>query len=173
MVYPGSTVLLHQLLLVLSPSESQLIVPAVSSDEPGTSYGGEVEEISNVIDTALLACLELLESENAKIKESSKMQYVRVEDIQDNNKLVSFYTGFVSFMVFSALFEFLGPVFHNLTYWGSKERTTARNRRRKLDPKNQLFLLLVKLKLNLKLTDLAYRLGLSTSQLLVPSSKRT
>ena len=58
----------------LSPSESQLIVPAVSSDEPGTSYGGEVEEISNVIDTALLARIELLESENAKIKkESSKM----------------------------------------------------------------------------------------------------
>ena len=149
----------------LSPSESQLIVPAVSSDEPGTSYGGEVEEISNVIDTALLARIELLESENAKIKkESSKMQYFRVEDIQDNDKLVSFYTGFVSFMVFSAFFEFLGPVVHNLTYWGSKERTTARNRRRKLDPKNQLFLLLVKLKLNLKLTDLAYRFGLSTSQ---------
>ena len=34
----------------------------------------------------------------------------------------------------------------------------------KLDPKNQLFLVLVKLKLNLKLKDLAYRFGISPSQ---------
>ena len=67
-------------------------------------------------------------------------------------------------MVFSVFFEFLGPVVYNLNYWGSKERITKTSRRRKLDPKNQLFLVLVKLKVNLKLTDLAYRFGLSTSQ---------
>ena len=39
-----------------------------------------------------------------------------------------------------------------------------RQRSFKLDPKNQLFLLLVKLKLNLKVKDLAFRFGLSTSQ---------
>ena len=112
-----------------------------------------------------MARIEILESENAKIKEeSSKKQNFRIEDIQNNDKLVSFYTGFVSFMVFSAFFEFLGPVVYNLNYWGSKERITKTSRRRKLDPKNQLFLVLVKLKVNLKLTDLAYRFGLSTSQ---------
>ena len=65
--------------------------------------------------------------------------------------------------VFSAFFEFLGPVVHHLNYWGSKEKIRVRSRRRKLDPKNQLFLVLVKLKLNLKLTDLEYRFGLSSS----------
>ena len=66
-------------------------------------------------------------------------------------------------MVFSAFFEFLGPVVYHLNYWGSKEKTRIRSRRLKLDPKNKLFLVLVKLKLNLKLTDLAYRFGLSSS----------
>ena len=110
---------------ILSPSESLPTTPAIS-DEPGTSYGGEVtQRTSQVIDQALLARIEILESENAKIKEeSSKKQNFRIEDIQNNDKLVSFYAGFVSFMVFSAFFEFLGPVVYNLNYWGSKERIT-------------------------------------------------
>ena len=58
-------------------------------------------------------------------------------------------------MVFLAFFEFLGPVVEHLNYWGSKEGVRQRHRPRKLDAKNQLFLTLVKLKLNLKLTDLA------------------
>lgn len=119
-----------------------------------------------MMDAVLLARIEMLESENTALrKQPSKKQHFRIEDIQGDDKLISFYTGFVSFMVFSAFFEFLGPVVHHLNYWGSKEKTTIKTRRRKLDPKNQLFLVLVQLKLNLKLTDLSYRFGLSTSQI--------
>lgn len=67
-------------------------------------------------------------------------------------------------MVFLAFFEFLGLAVEQLNYWGSKEGVRQRHRTRKLDPKNQLFLTLVKLKLNLKLRDLAYRFGMSASQ---------
>ena len=79
------------------------------------------------------------------------------------HKLVQFYTGLLSYTVFLAFFEFLGPVVEHLNYWGSKEGHRRRSRSKKLDPKNQLFLTLVKLKLNLKLRDLALRFGLSTS----------
>ena len=67
-------------------------------------------------------------------------------------------------MLSSKFFEFLGPVVDHLIYWGSKEGVRQRHRVRKLNPKNQLFLTLVKLKLNLKLIDLAFRFGLSASQ---------
>ena len=57
-----------------------------------------------LIHTALLARIEFLESENAILKETPKAkQYFRIEDIQDDDKKVSFYTGFVSYMVFNSV----------------------------------------------------------------------
>ena len=50
-----------------------------------------------------------------------------------------------------------------VNYWGSKEHSHQRHYSRKLDSKNQFFLMLVKLKLNLKVPDLAFRFGISTS----------
>ena len=68
------------------------------------------------------------------------------------------------YRIFLAFFNFLGPVVNNLQYWRSKEDARVRNRKRKLDPENQLFLALVKLRLNLMTKDLAFRFGLSTAQ---------
>ena len=48
---------------------------------------------------------------------------------------------------------------------GCKEGSHLRKRCRKLNPENQLFMTLVKLRLNLKTTDLGFRFGLSTSQI--------
>lgn len=65
---------------------------------------------------------------------------------------------------FCIFFDFLGPAAYKLNYWGDGERKT--NRRRKnmaMDPLNQYFLTLVRLKLNLRVVDLAYRFGISTS----------
>ena len=60
-----------------------------------------------------------------------------------------------------AFFEFLKE---HLNYWGEKTVPHKRSHIRKLDTKNQLFLTLVKLPLNLKLKDLSFRFGLSTLQ---------
>lgn len=115
--------------------------------------------------SALLAKMELLESEHSKVKETlNKKRYFRIEDIEDSDKLIFFYTGFVSYMVLNAFFEFLGPVVHELTYWGSKSEGCRKRLSMKVNPKNHFFLVLVKLRLNLMLKDLAYRFGLSTSQ---------
>lgn len=68
-------------------------------------------------------------------------------------------------MMFLAFSEFLGPAVERLQYWGSKEsEDRQRAHSRKLGPKNELFLTLVKLKLNLPNIDLAVRFGISVTQ---------
>ena len=119
-----------------------------------------------LVNTSLLARIEFLESENAHMKEQSMPSVVhfRISQIKHDDHLVRFYTGFTSYMVYLAFFNFLGPVVYKLNYWGCKEGSRLRKRCRKLDPENQLFMTLVKLRLNLKTTDLGFHFGLSTSQ---------
>lgn len=121
-----------------------------------------------LVNTALLARVEALEAENCLLKKklnesAAKREYFRINYIQHDDKLVHFYTGFISFMVFQAFFSFLGPVVNELNYWGAKRGKRSRHRSQKLNPINQLFLLLVKLRLNLRQKDLAYRFGISTT----------
>ena len=149
-------------------SEAACSSRSVTPAPPPAAPTPPLHELSNssevLVNTALLSRIEVLEAENARLKTQQKIsKHFRIEAIQHNDKLVRFYTGFVSFMVFLAFFDFLGPVVEHLNYWGSKEGVRQRRRARKLDPRNQLFLTLVKLKLNLKVTDLAFRFGLSAS----------
>jgi len=132
-------------------------LPGVATSEDDSS--------SILVNRALISRIEVLEAENAHLKQAlaKERKFFQIEDIQHDDKLVSLYTGFVSFLVFNAFFEFLGPVVEHLNYWGAKEGVRQRRRKRKLDPKNQFFLTMVKLKLNLKLADLAYRFGVSST----------
>lgn len=140
-------------------ASSRSVTPAVIADEPGTSDAVSPEPCQ---ESALVARIEFLERQKSML--IVKKQYFRIDDICDDDKKFAFYTGFGSYNIFCAFFEFLGPVVNNLNYWGAKKRKNLnRCRLFKLDPKNQLFLLLVKLRLNLKLKDLAFRFGLSTS----------
>ena len=75
-----------------------------------------------VIYAALLARIEYLQSENLKLSTQHRdsKHYFRIEDIQSDDKLLCFYTGFTSFKIFMAFFEFLGPAKEHLNYWGEK-----------------------------------------------------
>ena len=141
-----------------TPSTSRSVTPVapVTSEEFNTSESTEME-----LHAALLVRIKALESENTKLQNISKN--FRIEDIQDDDRMILFYTGFVSYTVFSAFFEFLGPAVNSLNYWGSKERVSGQRRSKKINPENQLFLVLIKLRLNLKLKDLAFRFGLCSS----------
>ena len=77
------------------------------------------------------------------------------------DKLIRFYTGFVSYDVFLSFFNFLGPVVNELRYQGKKGGQDLRHHPRMLDPINQLLLTPVKLKPKLK--DLSFRFGISPS----------
>ena len=144
-----------------STDDTSDYLPQSHHSLPETSKGSEL-----VLNTALLARIEALEAENQHLKKELKTreaqhQHFRISQVRDNNKLFRFFTGFASYMHFLALFEFLGPVVNELNYWGSKETSRRRHRTCKLDPENQMFLTVVKLRLNLKFQDLAFRFGIS------------
>ena len=155
----GTSAMIHTV-MVGEQLESDYLVHEL----PGSSSLQAFSNESLLVDRALLARIEMLEAENSRLQKKSEKHYFRVEDIQRDDKLVWFYTGFVSYALVLAFFEFLGPAVNHPIYWGSKEGARQQHRVRKLDPKNQLFLALVKLRLILKLTDLAFRFGLSASQ---------
>lgn len=140
-------------------------LPTVSADNPSqrSSVVPPVEDQS-LVNAALLARIEVLEAENRKLKASTKEKpppAFGIEKIKHDDGLVSFYTGFTSYATLLAFFHFLGPAVDKLHYWGTKAEPRRRNRLTKLSPLNQLLLTLVKLRLNLKTKDLAFRFSVS------------
>ena len=117
-----------------------------------------------LVTTALLARIEFLEAECSRLQNSeSKILHFGIDQIKLDNCLVSFYTGFPSFAIFLAFFQFLGPVVDKLQYWGGKQSAKKRQRAKKLTPMDQLFMTLVKLRLDLKVVDIAFRFNISTA----------
>ena len=116
-----------------------------------------------MLNAGLLARVEFLESEVRRLKiTSTQRTHFKLEDIMSNDCLVRFYTGSPSYEVFLAVYEFLGPAVNKLHYWGTSKRTVRTGKRKlKLDPKNQFFLTLVRLRLNVRVKDLSVRFGIS------------
>lgn len=86
-----------------------------------------------------------------------------VKEISNKQELIKLYTGFPSYEVFLAFYEFLGPSVSNLTYWGDKKSKSLRKCHRKIESIDQLLLTLMKLKLNLRNKDLAFQFCISES----------
>ena len=96
------------------------------------------------VTTALLAGIDFLESENAfsqkeKIEIQSSQNFFNIEQIHNNDELVRFYTGFLTYSLLLSFHQFVGPAVDNLNYWESKEGTHVRQRTRKVSLINQLF----------------------------------
>ena len=91
--------------------------------------------------------------------------FFRLENIQDDNSKVNFYTGFSSLHMFMVCFNFLGPCVNKLNYWGStsteNDKKTNKGRPQALSPLNKFFLVLVCVKLGLFEQNLANRFGIS------------
>ena len=138
--------------------ESALDVSGLSG-----SYANE-SSTNAIVSTALVARIEALEIENKALHRqvSSTSKPFRLSVIAHSDSLVNFYTGFQSYDLLLTFFDFLGPVVNHLEYWGSKEKA-SRKRKTKLDPLNQFFLMLIKLRLNLREKDIALRFGITTS----------
>ena len=128
-----------------------------------SGYHNDEDSANVIVNTALLTRIEALESSNRQlnIQLSAQKKDFRLEHIS-HDSLMHFYTGFHSYELLLAFFEFLGPAVNNLTYWGRK-KSTLRKKKTKLDPLNQFFLTLIKLRLNLRERDIAYRFGIATS----------
>ena len=168
-----------------SGSSFRPVAPALSdsydedkmSEEPLTASIGEQlfsdysvhelpdENVRDGTNLTLSARVDALEAETRQLKAAQASQKAvpwRISCITNDDELVRFYTGFVSYEVLLVFYEFLGPSVNELHYWGknipSRKHTTL-----KLDPLKQLFLTLVKLRLNHQERDLACRFGISIS----------
>ena len=116
----------------------------------------------------LLARIHELEAKSAQLEcqleVCKKKEFFHLDCVSQDDTMVAFYTGFPSYQCLLAFFSSLGPAVHCLQYWGeSKQKHGERLYRHKLDPLNQFFLTLIKLRLNLHETDLAIRFGVSQS----------
>ena len=125
-----------------------------------------------------------LESENEKLmKENRKLlednaflatklrRGFSIDNIKDDRKLFSFYTGLPDYEKFKILFNSFGSAVNNLVYIDSNTNRnksnspfyTKRGPKRNLTPEQEFFLVLVRLRLGLLEEDLAYRAGVSTT----------
>ena len=113
---------------------------------------------------------ESLSEENKELRAKVVVsQSFSVDDIKSNDKWVSFYTGFQSYAVFQAFYQFLLPAAENLNYYRSesakvvKDKKDGHGRIMKMALHDKFFLILVRLRLALREEDLAFRFRVSVS----------
>lgn len=151
----------------LPTDDSMSVLSASASTASPFSKNNSGSDTNVLVSKALLSRIEYLQAENKSLKRKSQSVVentpFRVECIAGDDKLVKLYTGFSTHSVFIEFYSFLGPSVSELTYWGDKESAGIRRRQRKISPLNQFFLTLIKLKLNLRNKDIAYRFGISES----------
>ena len=90
----------------------------------------------------------------------------RIEQIQDNNKLINFYTGFSTFLELSTCYHFLGAAKAVLSYDPSRviedaATSCGKGRGHILSPINEFFLTLCRLRQGFPEQDLAVRFQIS------------
>ena len=122
-------------------------------DVEDTSYTLSFSK-KEVVNRALLARIEFLEAENQKLKDCCDVAQPKHFRLENIDSLVRFYTGFHSYEIFLAVFDFLGPAVNKLHYWGTVASRSGK-RSFKLDSENQFFLTLIRLRLNARVRDLA------------------
>lgn len=150
--------------LMFSPGTSNSTFTSPRSPTSCTSIPLANPNVQVTVNAALASQVEILQVENKRLKvqlQEAKQAPFSIQSISNDASLVCLYTGFPSYEVFLSFFKFLGPAVHCLHYWGTKR--TERKRRMKLDPLNQLFMTLVKLKLDLNIRDIANRFQISTA----------
>ena len=147
----------------VDPTKRRII--SRKSPDKATSGSEPAEESTvNAVQSSMECsrCSELVQ-ELQQLKAALANTHFGIHSIQEDDSLISYYTGFPTYKVLQSFFEFLGPSVHKLTYWGSnKPETCSRDiSRTKLSPMDQLLLTLMRLRLNLEELDLAIRFKIS------------
>ena len=84
-----------------------------------------------MVNTALVARIEALQAEARTLRSKlskTKPLHFRLENMGHSDSLVAFYTGFQSYDLLLAFYEFLGPSVNKLTYWGGKNESGNRRK---------------------------------------------
>ena len=144
--------------------ETEAVNKSVSNVGTSTDVCGEDIE-------ALVKECELLRTKLVESESRLKSAQLRISSVEYDDKMIQFYTGFTSYKLFKACFDFLGQAVENLNYWGqgkdvddgSDKSSRSKGRHRTLCPIDEFFLVMIRLRLGLLEKDLAYRFGISQS----------
>jgi len=104
-------------------------------------------------------------NENAETA-TGQLRYFDIEEMLQDSDQLKFYTRLTSAQ-FMCLWNFLGPSVNKLQYWNADvelpERSPSKRPgpKRKMTPKNELFLTLMRLRMGYLHEDLAYRFEIS------------
>lgn len=131
---------------------------AVSKCNKCFSKDQKIAELLQIIDKQKQS-LTLLEEKLQKVK---KEQSFDISDICHSEKFVKIYTGLQNGKLFDWLYNFIMEDADILQYYDQKSNQKKRITR-KLSSKQAIFLVLVKLRLGLTDSDLAYRFSISQS----------
>ena len=167
-----------------SPRKREFTLPTEESDDCSGETEAVNESVSSVATStdvrgedieALVKECELLRRKLVESESKLKSAQLRISSVQYDDKMIQFYTGFTSYKLFKACFDFLGPAVENLNYWGQSKDVETNNdtldgsdksskgRHRTLCPIDEFFLVMIRLRLGLLEKDLAYRFGMSQS----------
>ena len=134
-------------------------MPDTEADPVTRDASVQTEKVLSVEERALLDRINELELEIKEIDRQRSKQKFRIMNIKDDDSQVLYYTGFKSYDVFKAFFDYLGPAVNYLCYSSDKITSRKKNRRhRTLPPIEECFLTLVRLRTGLTEQDIAYRL---------------
>ena len=141
---------------------SELTTELLKQKAMNKEHVSEVEKLTKAMNVLSLQH-ELLTKEVSSYKDCKYK--LRVENFTDNDSGIQFYTGFSSWKMFIVFFNSLEPYeIDNLEYFG-RERTFPPGKKRgpprALNPLNEYFLTLIRLKLGLQERDIADRFGIS------------
>ena len=133
---------------------------ALQSEEEAQNVDDNTEELLRAQIAGLLQENSELRTKNEQllfenISQKEEKRELSLEKFKDDDKLFKFYTGIPDYQTFQALFRFLGPAAHNLVYKNSKTNSgkivapeyNKRGPKRSLTPEQELFLVLVRLRL--------------------------
>ena len=128
--------------------QEETAVDAVVITEAQRSLSVQTEQTGKDIENLICDNQKRIEEIHLLKQSITNKGYPTKQELEENNKLLTFYTGFESFTVLIALFEF---VFKHMNH----------SAHHKLPEFDCFLLTVMKLRLNLSLFDLAFRFGIS------------
>ncbi|XP_048747865.2 uncharacterized protein LOC125660063 [Ostrea edulis] len=169
------------ILLSLNPEPPSTVTSATSSKKRtyDDAFGGKCDKDTQTpsISMTLKDSLALkvdnyqlkrkVEDLQNEITRKRDEHHFSIESIEDDDEKMNFYTG-LTYMQFMCLWRFLGPATRNLSRLSNPRKnettpTKSKGPKRKLSPKNELFLTLIRMRLGLLNKDLAFRFNIAAT----------
>ena len=143
-----------------------------SSSISSTAAESDITEICSLGSQTSESLVDKLQQEIAELKikvEALSAEKFCLQRFAGNDDDIRFYTGFPSYATFCSFYEFLGPAVTQLNYWGSdyqSDRPPGADKRgpsRKVQPIDELFIVLYRLRCNPLEKDIGDRFNLHPS----------